>query len=157
LLLQWWKEPDRRLSVVGLLAVTAGVTGVAVAIGVGRANFPNGEKMGLWARYSLLTWPLLAATYLVWVKSGRKWPPIVLCVAAALVFPTNTGTGLLAGAAERSQYSVMAADAARGASAEQIVEKDFPGSAQGPQAERAVRAIPMLRAAGVGIFAGKQQ
>ena len=154
LLLRRWKEPNERLSVVGLIAVTAGVTGVAVAIGVGRGGWGGG--MGLWSRYSLLVWPLLAATYLVWVKSGRKWVPIALCVAAALAFPANTGTGVVNGARVAGDYAGIAAQARAGLPAEQIVYgKPFSESHQAGEAERAVVAIPLLRAARVGIFAGK--
>ena len=111
--------------------------------------------MGLWSRYSMLSWPLLAAAYLVWVKLGRKWVPVALCVFTALVFPGNTGTGMQNGAAVKSRYSAIEADAARGLSAEQIVARQFPGSHHAGQEQRAVHAIPMLRAARVGIFAGK--
>lgn len=153
LLVPRWKEPGERLSVVGLIAVTAGVAGVALAIGVGRSGM--GGDMGLWSRYSMLSWPLLAAAYLVWVKRGRKWVPVALCVFAALVFLGNTGTGMQNGAAVKSRYSAIEADAALGLSAEQIVARQFPGSHQAGQEQRAVHAIPMLRAARVGIFAGK--
>ncbi len=153
LLVPRWKEPGERLSVAGLVAVAAGVAGVALAIGVGRAGM--GGDMGLWSRYSMLSWPLLAAAYLVWVKLGRKWVPVALCVFAALVFLGNTGTGMQNGAAVKSRYSAIEADAALGLSAEQIVARQFPGSHHAGQERRAVHAIPMLRAARVGIFAGK--
>ncbi|QJW93397.1 hypothetical protein [Frigoriglobus tundricola] len=163
-LVSHWKVRTERLSIAGLLAVAAGVTGVAVAIGVGRGGW--GAGMGLWARYSLLTWPLLAAAYLVWVPRGRaaapqtvsraaKWVPVVLCVVAALAFPANTGTGMLNGAAVKSTYSAMGADARAGMRAEEIVARRFPNSAQAGQEDRAVRAIPLLRAARIGIFAEK--
>jgi hypothetical protein len=133
--------------------------------------------MGLWSRYSLLVWPLLALAYLVWVKlggakppsGGAKWVPVSLCVAAALAFPTNTGTGIVNGAALKGEYSAVEADSASGLSAEQIADaeerrlkeheererqgQDEPGMAVVLQRERAIRAIPMLRAARVGIFA----
>jgi len=163
-LLSQWKERDKRLSIAGLLAVTAGVTGVALAIGVGRSGW--GAEMGLWSRYSLLTWPLLAAAYLVWVKIGRapssptvsraaKWVPVALCVVAALAFPANIGTGILNGAAIKSTYSAIEADARVGMGAAEIVAREFPKSAQSGQEDRAVHAIPLLRAARIGIFAGK--
>ena len=63
----------------GLLAVVAGVTGVAIAIGAGRAGGDWGQDMGLWSRYSLLSWPLLSAAYLVWVKNEGKWVPMHPC------------------------------------------------------------------------------
>jgi hypothetical protein len=150
-LVRRWKEPGERLSIIGLIAVAAGVTGVAVAIGVGRGAWGGG--MGLWSRYSLLAWPLLAMAYLAWVKLGGKWVPIALCVAAALAFPGNTFTGMQNGAAVKSDYSAIAVDAALHESPEKVVQGQFSRSHHAAQAERAVRAIPMLRAAGIGIFA----
>ena len=121
--------------------------------------------MGLWARYSLLTWPLLALAYLVWVKLGSaplaarrssKWVPVIVCVVAALAFPTNTGTGMVVGAKIAGDYSGIAAQVRAGLTAEQIVRGEpFSSSHQASQADRAARAIPMLRAARIGIFAGK--
>lgn len=147
-----WKDADARPAAVGLVAVTAGVTGVAVAIGVGRAGF--GGEMGLWSRYSLLTWPLLGAAYLVWAKAARKWVPIALCVAAALAFPGNVGDGMVNGAKIAGDYSQIATQAKAGLTAEQIVRGEaFANSHQAGQTERAVRAIPLLRHKRIGIFA----
>lgn len=152
LLVRRWKEPGERPAVAGLVAVAAGITGVALAIGVGRGGM--GEHMGLWSRYSLLTWPLLAAAYLVCVKLGRRWVPMLLCVAAAVAFPGNTGVGMVNGAAVSGDYAGIAAQAHAGLSAEQIVTgKPFADSHHAAQGERARRAIPLLRAARVGIFA----
>ncbi len=152
LLLRQWKEPGERLAIVGLIAVAAGVTGVAVAIGVGRGGWGGG--MGLWSRYALLAWPLLATAYLVWVKLGRKWVPIGLCVAAALAFPANTGFGMGNGAKIFGDYAEIEAQARSGLTAEQIARGDvFSNSHHASQADRAARAIPLLRRARVGIFA----
>ena len=157
---QWRGEPGSRLSALGLVAVAAGVTGVAVAIGVGRGEWGGG--MGLWSRYSLLTWPLLATTYLVWVREGRKWVPVALCVAAALAFPGNVGVGVVNGALVKSEYSAVAADAGAGLTADQIADAEEARHERSPnttalvlQRERAIRGIPLLREARVGIFAGK--
>lgn len=153
-LVRRWAEPAERLAVAGPLAVTAGVTGVALAIGVGRAGFESWELMGLWSRYSLLTWPLLAAAYLVWVKLGGKWVPIALCLAAAAAFPGNTGTGMTCGARVAADYAGIAAQAQSGMSAEQIVDSEpFADSHHGGQRDRAVRGIPLLRRDRIGIFA----
>ena len=161
LLLRGWKtQPGERPAVVGLIAVAAGVTGVAVAIGVSRSGWEGGS--GLWWRYSLLVWPLLAAMYLVWVKFGRKWVPIALCVVAALAFPFNTGTGMVKGAAVKSEYWAIEADAAAGLTAKKIVDAEATRRAgsSGNTAivlqeveGRSVRGIEMLRAARIGIFA----
>ncbi len=154
LLVRRWKEPSERLSVAGLLAVAAGVTGVALAIGVGRGGFSQETPMGLWSRYSMLSWPLVAAAYLVWVRSGRKWMPIALCVAAALAFPGNTGTGMVNGAQVAGDYAGLATQAHAGLTAEQIVSGEpFTKSHHSGQETRARRGIPLLRRDRIGIFA----
>ncbi|MCS6864691.1 MAG: hypothetical protein RMJ56_17825 [Gemmataceae bacterium] len=149
---QRWPLADERLAVMGLVAVAAGVAGVALAIGIGRGGW--GAGMGLWSRYSLLMWPLVAMAYLVWVRQGAKWVPIGLCVMAALAFPGNVGFGIGQGAACHATYSAIAADAAAGLSAEAITQRNFAHSHQTGYDDWAHRAIPLLRAARIGIFAG---
>ncbi|MFM8271522.1 MAG: hypothetical protein ACKODX_04225, partial [Gemmata sp.] len=149
-----WAEPSERLSAAGLLAVAAGVTGVALAVGAGRAGFDGWATMGLWSRYSMLSWPLLAAAYLAAVKLGRKWVPLALCAGALVALPGNTATGLLNGAAVARDYAGIRAQARAGQSAEEIVSgKPFSESHHAGQRERALRGVPLLRAARVGIFA----
>jgi hypothetical protein len=152
------RKSDNRPAAWGLIAVAAGVTGVALAIGVGRGGF--GGDMGLWSRYSLLTWPLLGVAYLVWLQYGtarpweRRWVPMLLCAATALAFPGNVVTGIVVGTQVKETLSAVEADAARGLPPEEIVKK-FANTTQANQEERAVRALPMLREAGIGRFAGK--
>jgi hypothetical protein len=151
LLIRQGRNPTNRPASAGLIAVAAGVCGLALAIGIGRGSM--GLEMGLWSRYSLLSWPLLGAAYLVWVKAGRKWLPIVFCVAAALAFPTNMYTGgMLNGPGIRKHYNQIESDARLGISAEQIVQKRFPNSVNGGQEDRAIQGIPLLRSAGIGVF-----
>lgn len=149
------------LSTVGLVAVAAGVAGVALAIGAARAEW-GAARVLQFARYSLLVWPLLAAAYLSWVKLGRKWVPVALCAAAALAFPTNTGTGILNGAALKGEYAAVEADAAGGMTAEQVANAEDRRITRNPettaivlQRDRAIRGISLLREARVGIFAGR--
>lgn len=159
LLVRQGKDPTERPASAGLVAVVAGVAGLALAIGIGRAAF--GSEMGLWSRYSLLTWPLLGAAYLAWVKAGRgrepaglvKWIPAGLCVAAALVFPTNMGSGLLAGAEIVARTTALEADVQAGVPDQMLVDRHFPDSRNAGQEKRGLWAIPMLRDAGISIFA----
>jgi hypothetical protein len=140
-----------RTSLLGLLAVGAGVCGVALAIGFGRGSM--GTDMGLWPRYALLSWPLVGIAYLVWVKAEQKWVPILLCLGSALAFMGNLGTGMLMGIQIHEHYQNMEMDALRGLSAEDIVARNFPGSPNAGQTDRAIRGIPLLRTANIGIFA----
>ncbi len=152
-----WEEPAERISVAGLVAVAVGVSGVALAIGVGRGSW--GAGTGLWSRYALLAWPLLALSYVVWVKFGAKWIPVALCMTAAGAFPTNMLTGMICGAALTTEYAAVKADAVNGATATQIADAEErrrernPQSAVVLQRARAIRGIPLLREANVGIFA----
>ncbi len=148
-------NPTDRTATTGLLAVAAGICGLAVAIGIGRA--PLGLEMGLWSRYSLLTWPLLAAMYLVWVKASNRWVPIALAVAVILALPGNMITGVTVARDIQSHYIAIEADAKNGMSAEQLVANHFPHSPNEGQIERALVAIPILRHANVGIFSGQGQ
>ncbi|MBX9581429.1 MAG: hypothetical protein K2X87_14095, partial [Gemmataceae bacterium] len=135
----------------GTAAVVAGVLGIALATGVGRAGFNDG--MGLWARYALLTWPLLGVVYLFWASRGR-WVPLALVTATALAFPANTAVGLGAGSNVRGVLADIEADARAGVPADEIVER-FAGTMQDGQQERGLVGVPMLRDAGIGAYAGK--
>ena len=149
-----WKFPADRPAVVGLVTVTAGVVGVALVIGLGRAGL--GAKMGLASRYAFLTWPLLGLAYLFWVRRGGwggRWVPIGLCVAAALAFPSNTAYGLGIGSHVREVLKHIEDDARAGLPPELVV-RWFKDSLQAYQEERGIRAIPMLHEAKVGAFAG---
>jgi hypothetical protein len=157
------RDPNRP-AVLGLIAVAAGVGGLALAIGIGRSGF--GDTMGLWPRYSLLMWPLIGLAFLVWVKQkgrGAKWLPAALCIVAALFFQPNTLVGLTLGERVRARQTAIEADAHRGLPPEVIAYRPAPGTRPedgdsqvgSGQEERAIRGIPMLRAAGVGAFAGK--
>jgi hypothetical protein len=150
LLIRQGRNPINRPASSGLIAVAAGMCGLALAIGMGRGSM--GLDMGLWPRYSLLVWPLLGAAYLVWVKAGRKWIPILFCVASAIAFTPNMITGMMHGARIRMHYDEVESDARAGLSAEQIVRMRFPNSPNSGQMERAIQNIPLLRSAGIGIF-----
>lgn len=151
-------EAASRASVFGLLAIAAGFFGLALAIGIGRGEWGPGG--GIWSRYSILVWPLLAAAFLAWVRAGRKWVPLALFAVAALAFPGNVGTGIVNGTRVKNEYLAIEADLAAGLTPEQLTDardprRPFPlGAHQGREAA-AVRAIPLLKAARIGIFAGR--
>ena len=145
-----------RPAAVGLVAVGGGGTGVAVAGGVGRGGM--GEHMGIWSRYSFLSWPLLGLMYLAWIRWGtvwgRRWVPMALCAASALAFAGNMITGMAVGMQVESTLSRVQLESSGGVPPEDIVRL-FKDTTQANQEERAVKAIPMLREAKVGGFAGR--
>ena len=82
-------------------------------------------------------------------ERGGKWVPTVLCVAAALAFPANTGSGLRDGTAV-TRAAIRNRGGRRGrASARR--RSVHAGCGDTGQEERAVRGIPMLREAGSGV------
>lgn len=154
LLIRQMRDPGERPSVAGLIAIAAGLGGIAIAIGISRSD-------GLWSRYGSLSWPLLGAAYLAWVKAGRgaearglrKWIPVGLCLASALAFPPNMGTGMLIGASTVGRYTAMDTDLRAGIPDAELIRKYFPNSRDEGQEDRARWAIPMLREARIGLFA----
>ena len=80
--------------------------------------------------------------------------PIVFCMAAALAFTGNMHTGMANGMNAKATLTAVEIEAGAGVPPEEIVRL-FKDSTQANQEERAVRAIPMLRAARIGRFAGK--
>src|SRR5262249_46005430 len=147
------RDPNRPAA-LGLIAVAAGVAGLALAIGIGRSGF--GETWGLWSRYALLMWPLVGLAFLVWAKRGGKagkWVPAAMCIATAMFFQANTLLGLSFGEAVRARQTAIEADA-RARLPPEVIAYDPERLGGSGQEERAVRAIPMLRDAGIGAFAG---
>lgn len=152
-LLRMAKSPDDRSTALGLIAIIAGIVGVALVIGLGRAGLSG--KHGLASRYGYIMWPLVGLAYLFWVGRGGwggKWVPLGLCTAAALLYPVNTTHGIGSAAHIRPVLAAVEAEAHAGVPPPEIV-RHFPHTFQEGQEERAVRAIPMLREARVGDFA----
>ena len=154
LLIRQARDPVRRPASIGVVAVLAGVFGLALAIGIGRAPFDS-DEMGLWSRYAVLMWPLLGLMYLVAVRNGQRGIPMVLCLAAALAFVPNMATGMV-NAIHIYQHDIQVErDARAGVPAKQLVERLFPNSPNAGQMERAEKNIPLLRDAGIGAFGGR--
>ncbi len=146
------KIAAKRPASFGLIAIAAGIVGVALVIGMGRAGID--AKNGLASRYTYLTWPLLALAYLVWTSRGGrlgKWIPAALAALAALAFNPNMITGIVRGVAIKQVLSTIENEARDGVTPELIV-RHFHNTFQAHQEQRAIRAIPMLREARIGAF-----
>jgi hypothetical protein len=137
---------------LGLLAILAGIVGVAVVIGLGRAGID--PRYGLSSRYGYLVWPLIALPALFWIQRGGrlgKWIPAALCIVAVLRFNANMLDGLGKGSTIKNRLEVVQVEAAEGVPPEAIV-RHFKDTFQANQEQRAIRAIPLLRDAGIGMF-----
>lgn len=137
---------DHRLRAAGLAAVAVGVILLSLAIGAGRGGF--GSQMGLWPRYSVLAWPLLAA--IDFAAPNSRWLRPALMISAAIALPFNTGFGLNYGVNHDRWLGDIERQLRRGKSADEIVERSLDGTGQ---EARALRGIPMLRDAKLGPFA----
>jgi len=151
-LLRQLKSPADRPAAAGLVALVAGLFGVALAIGVGRAGMS--ADAGLWSRYALLTWPLLGIAYLFWVKRGGRggrWVPVALAAASLLALPTNEGSGIWAGASLRGRMAKFETDIRNGVPTERAV-RCFDESYYEGRDDEVIRAIPLMRDAAIGPF-----
>jgi hypothetical protein len=147
------KLQKHRPASFGLIAIAAGIVGVALVIGMGRAGLD--ARNGLASRYTYLTWPLIALVFLVCTSRGGragKWIPAALCLMAALAFPANMISGSVVGSKVRAVLATVEAEARAGVPPERIV-RHFANTFQAHQEQRAIRAMPMLRQAKVGAFA----
>jgi hypothetical protein len=143
----WRTDRESRLRVEGILAVLGGVVALAVAVGLGRSGF-NSDEMGLWSRYGLLAWPVLFAGFLAFSRT-RRWVQTALCGVTLALLPMNFAAGWgWAESHDRWLGSIETAVLA-GVPAEEIVAEWLK---QPGQEERALRGMPMLRDANIGVF-----
>jgi hypothetical protein len=141
---------SERPRVSGLVAVCLGVCGLALAIGAGRSGF--GDDFGLWPRYSMLTWPLLATLYFAAVAWGGNWlktVPEAFMLLSLVLFPFNTKHGLERGINQLKWLGKIETMLAEGVPDEIIVKEQIEATGQG---DRAIRGIPLLRERGIGPF-----
>lgn len=155
LLVRRVNDPAERPGSIGVIAVVTGISGVVAIVAVEWAGLAMNPAF--WSRISFLTWPLLGAAFLVWVKAGRKWVPIGLCIATALAFPTNLGAGMVHAAGIASVHFSMENDLRAGVPDNILIHTHFPNSRNADQEARALTAIPMLRDARIGLFAREGQ
>jgi hypothetical protein len=147
---------SNRPAMLGTFAIFAGIIGVALVIGMGRAGID--PRYGVASRYSYLAWPLLALVYLLWSRErtwAGRWIPIAMCLVASLFFIPNMATGMKRGWEVKQGLLLIESESIAGTPPEVIVRlfSEKPCQFQLGQEQRAMRAMPMLREAGIGAFA----
>ena len=68
LMVAWWRCPQERFRVVGLLAFLGAMASLSLAVGWGRSAF--GPGVGFTSRYVTLAVPLLCCVYFIWEIYG---------------------------------------------------------------------------------------
>ena len=136
--------------VFGWVAVCVGVCGLALAIGAGRSGF--GPDFGLWPRYSILTWPLLAVFYfsaVAWGGPKLKFIPTAFVLASLILYPVNTAYGVARGWYHNQWLGTIETMLLNGVPDAVIVKEQIEETGQG---DRAILGIPMLREKKIGPF-----
>ncbi len=70
LIVVWWRNPQERFRVQGILAFLVAMVSLSLAIGYGRAGFGPGS--GFCSRYVTLAVPLLGCVYFIWGLYGGR-------------------------------------------------------------------------------------
>ena len=144
---------ENRSRSLGLLMLLLGAVGLAVAIGIGRSGFPS-DTMGLWSRYSLLTVPVLAIAYVVFLQAGGKWAqfgPLLLVSVAMLALPQNVQFGYGWASSYAEDMDAMEADVRAGLPANEVIRRNRYLS-QLDRDEQIRIGIPLLQNAGISYF-----
>jgi len=147
------RSAENRSRSLGLIMLLAGAVGLAIAIGIGRSGFPS-DTMGLWSRYSLLTVPVLAIAYIVFLQTGGKWArfgPMILISAAVLSLPQNVQFGYGWASSYEEDMDAMEADVRSGLPTNELIRRNRYLS-QLDRDEQIRVGIPLLQNAGIGYF-----
>jgi len=140
--------PERTLALAMLLLVALGS---ATAVGYGRAGF-EAWQMGIASRYAWLAWPGLYALFLIGTRRGQTTSSLrgVFLIAFVGLTLGNTAAGIHWAMRLHNHLRPFTADCRDGLADDAMIENHLEG---GGQEERAVRGLPMLRAANIGPFA----
>jgi len=144
-----------RDDVVVVTAVGAGTIALALSIGWGRSGF--GPLAGFAVRYALLCVPLMAASYLAWVRLGgpvmESLVPMLLFSTVGLLLTQHARTGLAEGKAHALRQQAFAVDLRSGMAPNELVRRH---PSLYPHADRLTERLRVLRAAGVSRYVRPQ-
>ena len=154
LCLAWFRRPQERPRVLGLLLFLGAMSGLAMAIGWGRAG--SGELAGTAPRYGLVLMPAVVACYLAIVLFGRsKMAELLLLVAAVCVLPARFEQGLASAKEMHKRGEMLMLDMKNRAPAGYLFQRHavdifVANKGRGPALERT---LERLRKARIGPFA----
>jgi hypothetical protein len=147
----WWRKPDERIRLAGLILFFAAMAVMTFAVGKGRSSF--GFLAGFAPRYSLLSLPLLIAVYFTWAihppRVGRIME-VGLCLAMA-AFMHFDFVDAIPHAIERSNdVALFKRELATGQSSQRLAEHHR--FTLYPLIEHTAPGLEMLRQAHMGPF-----
>jgi hypothetical protein len=154
LLGRFWRYPNDRLQVVGLLGVLAGCVGTALGIGWGRAFLGPGG--GAEDRYVTLALPLACLFYWQTVVLPGRWAmrlQIGLMLVAAVIWTPNAIKGLRGAASLQGHIGWLRNDARQGVPIEALAVRHLEGSGFGDPRDLA-RPLDVLWRHGWGPYRG---
>jgi hypothetical protein len=152
LLLRAWRDrPRERARAGGLLLVLGALGSLALGLGMGRNGFE--------VRYVTLAVPAWCAVWLAWMiygegRAGARFPA-VLTAAAAVALWGNARFGLTYARDLRSHLAGFEADLRAGVPRRELVRRYDPYLH--PHQDVPLEYLPMLRRAGIGIYAGLRE
>lgn len=144
----WRIRPDERARAGGMALFLGAMASLALGLGMGRNGFE--------VRYVTLAVPVWCAGFLVWVLYGgqatRRWVPAGLAAVALVALWGNVGVGLAYGRELRAHLGAFERDLVAGVPRNELVRRYDPWLH--PHQDVPIDYLPMLRAAGVGIYRG---
>jgi hypothetical protein len=148
LLRAWRDRPAERARAGGLLLCLGAMACLALGLGMGRNGFE--------VRYVTLAVPVWCATWLAWAiygpaRSGARMPA-ALATAALLALWGNARFGLDYARDLRSHLAAFEADLRAGVPPRELVRRYDPYLH--PHQDVPLEYLPMLRRAGLGLYAG---
>lgn len=128
LLVAWFRRPEERSRIGGLLAMLASVGGLALGTGWGRSG--EGVEAGLQLRYATLAAPTLVVAYLAFAFHGgrvlRSIAPTALFAASCFLLWPNTQDALEAGRAAGERAASFAREREAGVPIFRLVRRHVP-------------------------------
>jgi len=151
----WWKRPQERLRALGLLALMAAMTALALGIGWGRSGF--GPSAGLAWRYTTLGVLTLCCSYFVWLLYS---PPafgglVEMCLftGVVLLFALNMQIGRDYGHNLRQTMKAFESDVRAGEPLYRLTKRYAPDLFH----HGMTVFMPLMKGAGIGVFRHLQE
>ncbi len=147
----WWKKPDERIRLAGLLLFFAAMAIMTFAVGKGRSSF--GFLAGFAPRYSLLALPVLIAAFFTWAIHPPRIGRIMeaaLCLAMVVMLHFDFVDAIPHAIERRNDVALFKQELAKGQSSQRLAEHHR--FTLYPLVEHTAPGLEMMRQAHMGPF-----